>query len=78
MSSLDAVEELHQLRLSITRQFEQGPAPFWWEMIDLSRHEFQTRVEQHLAGRGHEGEALFWLTVAAMADYNDYWKEQDE
>lgn len=72
-SSVDAVEELRQLRRRVMTQFEEGEAPFWSEILDLSSHEFKVRVDQRLQGMGFSGNNWYWLMAKAIADYQTYW-----
>lgn len=60
----------------MTKNLEEGRAPFWVEYFDLSRHEYETRISQALDEA--EGEPHFILLRRAMADYDQHWKEVEE
>lgn len=62
----------------MTKDLQDGLAPFWVEHFDLSRHEYETRISQALVNRGHTGEPHFILLTRAMSDYDEHWKDRDE
>ena len=73
MTDIDAVEQLRQLRRKVTRELQEGPAPFWSEILDLSSHEFKVRVDQRLRGLGFSDENWSLLMAKAIGDYQTYW-----
>lgn len=75
---MDAVLQLRKLRESVTKDLQDGRAPFWVEHFDLSRHEYETRISQALVNKDHTGEAHFILLTRAMSDYDEHWKDRDE
>lgn len=71
----DAVLQIRELWLSVQREMADGRGPFWEDWFECSKHEFKTKVDEHLAGMQITGENWYWLMHRAIAEYADYWDE---